>query len=144
MDDALMKSKDIAEFAVEELRKISRFGAIGLGSNALLYVAFLALLHVGLSPVISAGICYITGVALSYVLNRGWTFRSSSAHRHDLPRFFLAYAVGFVSTLCTITALLYFLEPELAQILNIAITALVVYTSLRALRFGTAKGGRDD
>lgn len=120
----------------DEINRISRYGIVGIATNLSLYLLFLALLHLGLTPILAAGTCYCFGVALSYQLNRLWTFSSADSHRRDLPKFLLAYGMGLASSLLTITWLIDWLPPELAQILNIGITAIVIYSSLRALSFG--------
>lgn len=124
-----------------EARRFSKYGIVGLGSNAVLYLLFVLLVFLGLSPVVTAGICYVLGVVASYVLNRRWSFGSPNSHARDVPRFALAYGVGLVSTLVTISLLLLWLPPEVAQILNIGITALIIYAMLRLLRFGVEGSG---
>ena len=97
---------------------------------------FLLLLQIPTPPVLASGVCYVLGVALSYVLNRRWTFASTDSHRKAVPKFVLAYGIGLGCTLITMGILTSWLRPELAQILNAVITALVIYASLRLLRFG--------
>lgn len=122
-----------------ELRRFARYGIVGLGTNLSLYLLFLLLLRLAVSPITAAGICYVLGVAMSYLLNRRWTFASTDTHLRDLAKFFCAYGLGLVSTMLTITLLLLWLPPELAQILNIGITAIVIYGCLRVLRFGSGR-----
>ena len=117
-----------------------RYGLVGVLINLLGYGLFLGLHYAGMPPVMAASLCYVAGVAMSYMLNRSWTFASSDSHLRDLPKFLLAYGIGLASTLLTIALLTLWLPPELAQILNIALTALVIYASLRLLRFGRQGG----
>jgi len=126
-------------FARTELNRFARFATVGVATNGMLYIAFLALLRAGTAPVSAAGLCYVAGTLLSYVLNRRWTFASGQSHRRDLPRFLVAYGIGLVSTLATIALLTRWLRPAIAQILNIGLTALVIYFSLRLLHFGRKK-----
>jgi putative flippase GtrA len=120
----------------DEINRIFRYGTVGIATNLSLYLLFLALLHLGLTPILAAGTCYCFGVALSYQLNRLWTFSSADSHRRDLPKFLLAYGIGLASNLLIITLLTNWLTPELAQLLNIGTTAIVIYSSLRVVRFG--------
>lgn len=120
----------------KEAGRLSRYGIVGLASNLLLYILFILLLWTGIPPVAAAGICYVAGVCLSYTLNRTWTFGSSDSHGRDVPKFLLAYAIGLCSTLLTIGILIRWMPPELAQILNVGLTAIVIYVSLVLLRFG--------
>lgn len=122
-----------------EAQRFSKYGIIGLVNNAALYVLFVGIVYLGVSPVVAAGICYVLGVIISYLLNRRWAFGNSNRHSHDIPRFLLAYGVGLASTLVTISVLLLWLPTELAQILNIGITACVIYGVLRLVRFGTGQ-----
>lgn len=113
-----------------------RYGIVGIGSNLLVYCIFLAFIWTGVPAVSAAAICYGIGLAVSYVFNRRWSFESTASHGSDLVRFLIAYGLGFVATLLFITVLTVFLGPETAQILNIGLTALVIYTCLRVSDFG--------
>jgi putative flippase GtrA len=124
-----------------EIQRLYRYGVIGIASNGSLYLLFVLLLHFDLAPPVAAGVCYGLGVMMSYVLNRRWTFSSADSHCRDLPKFLIAYGVGLVSTLLTITLLILWLPPELAQIVNIGLTALIIYGCLRLSRFGQKGDG---
>lgn len=115
-----------------------RYGIVGLVTNALLYGLFVVLIRLGLSAVLSAAVCYAFGITLSYLLNRRWSFESRASHRQDLPRFLLSHGVGFGATMVFISVLTRWLAPEIAQILNIGLTAITIYLSLRLFRFGQA------
>ncbi|MEM9465423.1 MAG: GtrA family protein [Actinomycetota bacterium] len=128
---------------LDEARRFARYGAVGAATTIALYLVYLVLLAAGVAPVTAAGICYLPGVALSYVGNRRFTFDSNESHRSDLPKFLGAYAAGLVSTLVTVTVMLRWLGPELAQLVNIVVTPIVIYTSLRLLRFGQQEVSAD-
>jgi putative flippase GtrA len=119
-----------------EATRLAKYGAVGVLSNVTLYLLYLAFLWVGLAPQGAVGICYVLGVALSYVLNRSWTFKSTASHGRDVPRFLAAYAIGFVFTIGAITVLIRWMPPEVAQLVNIGLTAGVIYLCLRVMRFG--------
>lgn len=120
-------------------RSFLRYVVVGLGTNGSLYLLFVALIWAGLTPVLTAGLTYVLGVTLSYLLNRAWSFESTASHGRDLPRFLASYGIGFVATMIFIALLTKWLRPEIAQILNIGLTAMVIYSSLRLTGFG-----RDD
>ncbi len=120
----------------QEALRFSRYGALGAITTVVLYVAYLGLLWGGVSPVSAAGICYVPGIAVSYFGNRRWTFESNESHRSDLPKFAFAYAAGFVSTLATVSIMLRWLPPALAQVANFGVTPIVIYISLRLVGFG--------
>lgn len=122
-----------------ELKRLCRYGIIGIGSNATLYLLFLGMIWADLGPVVSSAICYVLGVIFSYVLNRRWTFTSSNRHSQDLPRFLVAYMIGFGTTLFLMYILVATLGPELAQLITIGGAAGAIYVSLRLLNFGASE-----
>lgn len=128
---------------LDEGLRFLRYGAVGTISTAVLYVAFLVLVAINVNPVLAAGICYPVGVAFSYLGNRRFTFASDQTHRSDLPRFIAAYGVGFVSNLGVLVIALLWLPPSLAQLLNIAITPTVIFSTLRVVGFGSPKAACD-
>lgn len=117
-------------------RQLVRYGIVGITSNCVLYLAFLLLLQLAVRPDLAAAVCYCLGVCLSYILNRAWSFQSRDTHKEDIPKFLLAHIVGFCSTILMLNLLLNWLRPELAQLLNIGVTAAIIYSSLLLLRFG--------
>ena len=88
-----------------------------------------------IDPVVAAGAC-CAGVALSYLGNRRFTFASQQTRRSDLPRFLVAYGAGFVSTLGVLATALTWMAPALAQLVNIAVTPIVIYSTMRLVGFG--------
>ncbi|MCB1337295.1 MAG: GtrA family protein [Maritimibacter sp.] len=118
------------------LSRLGKYGIVGLATNVSLYLVFLLLISGGMPPVLASATCYVLGVAMSYLLNRRWTFASASPHRRDLPRFLLAYLVGLVVTLAAMALLVGPLGAPLAQVLTIGVTALAIYGVLHLLRFG--------
>jgi putative flippase GtrA len=100
---------------------------------------FVLMVQFGIAPVVATGSCYVLGMILSYLVNRRWTFDSTAGHGRDLPKFLLSHGVGFVSALGFILLLTRWMRPEIAQILNIGLTAMVIYLVLRLTRFGFAK-----
>jgi len=123
-----LRTKDLAQFG--------RYGAVGLLANGAVYVVFLLLVALGLHPVASSALCYCLGIALSYALNRTWTFRSEAGHGRDAPRFLLAYAAGLLFSVACISLLLIRFPPAVAQLATIGLTAIIIYSLLKILRFG--------
>ena len=117
-------------------KSLYRYGLVGIASNLVVYGVFVALVWSGVTAVWAAAICYALGLSISYFGNRRWSFESAASHRSDLIRFLLAYGAGLVATLVFISVLTLFLRPEFAQILNVGLTAIVIYVALRLLRFG--------
>jgi len=121
---------------VDEGLRFLRYGAVGATSTALLYVVFLALVEASVDPVVAAAVCYPPGVAFSYLGNRRFTFASQQTHRSDLPRFLTAYGAGFASTLGVLATALIWMPPALAQLVNIVVAPIVIYSTMRIVGFG--------
>lgn len=122
--------------AASRLRRFSKYVLVGLFTNGSIYLLFLGMIWVGLHPIAASGLCYAIGVAASYLLNRRWTFQSTSTHTRDMIRFAIAYGVGLLVTLLSMFLLLKVLTPALAQLVTIGVTAVAIYSALELLRFG--------
>ena len=120
-----------------------RYGVIGLLTNFFGYLFFIALLSTGLPAVLTTGITYVSMVGASYVVNRRWTFRSDSSHARDVPRYVIAYGIGFLVSIGSMHALARYLHPEIAQVLVIGLSAVVIYSALELFSFGR-RGRADD
>jgi putative flippase GtrA len=123
-------------FSNQALKKINRYGIVGIGTNVTLYIVFLGLLWATVEPILASGLCYILGVTLSYYFNRRWTFQSENSHLLDISRFLFAYGIGFIVTIIFMNILTVFLNPEIAQVITICIAAISIYIALHLLKFG--------
>ena len=115
---------------------LARFGLVGILSNLTLYAVFVAMIWAGIGAAVAAGLCYIIGFCLNYLLHRKFTFKSKAAHSSDLPRYLAAYGAGFAATLIFISVFTNWMRAEYAQLLNMVATALVIYITMRLLRVG--------
>lgn len=85
-------------FVLAELSKgtLARFAVVG-GTAAVVYyatlVAFVEL--VGLPVLLATSLSFVIVTVENYLLHRGWTFRSASAHAVAFPKFVFMTAVGF-------------------------------------------------
>lgn len=109
------------------LRQFSRYVTIGVATNLSLYAAYLLLTALGLDPKAAMTATYAVGVALSFHLNRRWTFESGLPYWLALRRFVLLYASGY---LLNLAGLAFFadrlgLPHQLVQV--VVMGALVVY-----------------
>lgn len=82
---------------IEEVAQISRFGVVGVISMFCHGVSLVFWIEViGLSPVVSNSIAFLTAFGVSYLGHYNWTFRSDSDHAKSLPKFFMIAVSGFV------------------------------------------------
>jgi len=81
-------------------RQLVRFAAVGIVSNAALFVLYLVLTGAGLSTTLSMSLAYVVGVAQTFALNRTWTFSHSGRCVAPLARYAATYGIGYVVNLC--------------------------------------------
>ena len=115
-----------------------RYAIVGAISNSVAYGAFLGLVHIRVTAVYASGLCYAIALALGYVGNFFWAFRSESSHVTDIPRYLLTHAVGILFAMSSISIMLTWFRPAVAQLLTVVITAFVLYLTLLLVRFGRA------
>lgn len=73
---------------------IARYAAMG-GLSATSHVGTTwGLVSAGLEPTVATSIGFAVSVFVSYVLQRGWVFRSRRRHRETIPRFLLVVALA--------------------------------------------------
>jgi len=126
------------------LRQFVTFPGVGLIAAVAHFGVLIALVEGGgIAPVIATLWAFLAGVAVSYVLNRRYTFRSGRPHRAAAPRFFAVSAVGFVLN----GAGMWFLieawgVPYL--IAQVIATTIVLIWNFSANRWWTFRTGAED
>lgn len=77
------------------LCQVFSYGLVGVLTNGVLYACYLGLTALDVAPSLAMTICYVGGVALSYLLNGRLTFRHGAGFDATLLRFILAYVAGY-------------------------------------------------
>src|SRR3546814_3131161 len=82
-----------------------RFGLVGLLNTAVGFAVILVALGMGAGDYTANAAGYAAGLALSYMLNRSWTFAvTQPVNPSELARFLAAFAVSYAANLLLITA----------------------------------------
>jgi putative flippase GtrA len=110
-----------------------RFGIAGVLSNALLYAGFVTLLAAAVNHHVAMTMMYLCGIALSFALNRGWTFHSDAPWRPALMRHTTIYVVGYLLNLAGLALLVdrADMPAALAQAAMIAVVAVYLFAAQR-------------
>jgi putative flippase GtrA len=74
---------------------VLRFGVIGGLNNLLSYGIFVALTLAGTPSIAAATITYATGMVISYLANRSFTFRHAGSARRSVLRFVVVNLAGY-------------------------------------------------
>lgn len=83
--------------APHDIRAFARFATVGIASNALLYLLYLMLADVaGAQPVVAATMAWVVGVAVSFLLNRSWTWGHTGPRAPTFVRYGLLYATAYL------------------------------------------------
>lgn len=76
-----------------------RFALIGVASNLVLFLAYLALTRLGVDPKSAMSVLFVVGTLQTYLLNRAWTFAYQGAVRRSLARYVSAYGFAYTFNL---------------------------------------------
>jgi putative flippase GtrA len=115
------------------MKALLRYAVVGAANNAFWFGIYLLGTYLGVEPLTMATLGYVAGVATSYAVNRGWSFSSKRAHSGGVPRYIVAYAIGYLTNM----AILYVLyvrggiPHQYAQLASAAIVAVELFLILR-------------
>jgi putative flippase GtrA len=102
---------------------VLRFGVIGGLNNLLSYGIFAALTLAGMPSIAAATITYATGMVISYLANRAFTFRHSGSARRSVLRFVVVNLAGYA---LNVAILALFVELIGGNALVVQLGAIVV------------------
>lgn len=121
---------------------ILRFLLVGVGNTLVgLGSIFGAKGVLGMGDVAANAFGYSIGVAVSFTLNRAWTFQHGGSVSKSLKLFLLVQvAAYFVNLLCVLLLIDSGVNTYLAQALGIAPYTIVSYLGSRYLAFATPNG----
>jgi len=119
--------------------EILRFGVVGLASNALLYLLYLAATAVGVEPKAAVSLIYLVGVLQTFILNKRWTFQHEGSVRRTAARYWVAYAFSYAANM---VLLIIFVDVagfdhRVVQGVLIAVIGLVLFALQKYWVFGT-------
>jgi len=73
-----------------------RYSLTGAGMTVTIYLAYLGVTALNVTPVWAIAMVYPLAVLASYFLNKSWAFRSSRPHVESVWRFILTHSVGYL------------------------------------------------
>lgn len=85
--------------------QLSRFGIVGVFSNVVGYLLYLALSGVGIEHKLAMTLVYTIGVTQGFILNKAWAFRYNTPGDSAFLRYCVSYVIGYFVNLA---ALYYF------------------------------------
>jgi len=80
-------------------RQFLRYATVGLASNLLLYLAYLVLTAMGLEHKTAMTVLYVTGMLITFLANRSWSFNHRGMTHAAFVRYVIAYMLGYLLNL---------------------------------------------
>src|SRR6266508_4057161 len=132
--------------------EVLRFGVVGLASNALLYLLYLATTAIGVEPKAAVSLIYLVGVLQTFILNKRWTFQHEGHVPRTVARYWVAYTFSYAANMVLLIIFVDMagFDHRVVQGVLIAVIGLVlfalqkywVFTTLPARRAsGSARAG---
>lgn len=85
--------------------ELARFGVVGVVSNLLLYLLYLAATALGIGHKTAMTGLYCVGVLQTFAFNRVWTFRHRGHAGAPIARYWTVYGAGYLLNLALLYAL---------------------------------------
>lgn len=114
----------------ESVGQLARFGLAGLVNTAVGFTVVVVLDPVlGLPPALANALGYLVGIAVGFVLNRGFVFRSQGAARTTGVRYVVAAAAAFLLNQAVLRGMGQLLGAGSARRLLAQAAAMAVYSA---------------
>lgn len=107
-------------------RQLIKYTLAGLTSNTILYLFYIALTSLNISPKPAMSLVYSLGVLLTFFLNKNWTFQSKASN-HRIFRHLLAYCLGYLLNLLILFVLVDHLGYPHQIIQGIAVICIALF-----------------
>jgi putative flippase GtrA len=117
------------------IRQLIGFVLAGGVATVLNFLLFLVLLELRVHVTVAAAIGYVSGIAVSFAINKLWIFKD--AQKASVLRYFIAYGIALAAQLGLLNVFLSVgLPPELANAAAIGIVVVLNYFLVRKFVFG--------
>ncbi|HAN55726.1 MAG TPA: GtrA family protein [Betaproteobacteria bacterium] len=124
------------------MRQSLRFGAVGVVNTAIGLTAIYALMFFfGVGPALANAIGYTIGLAVSFVLNRIWTFGDSRSIAKALPLYILVAVISYLLNLSVVLLGTHHfgVGPYLVQFFGIGVYTMSMFLGCRWFVFQAQK-----
>lgn len=118
------------------IRQALRYGFVGIGNTVVGYGLILTLHAAGFSVFVANVVGFGTGLVMSYLANRVWTFGQSGLGARSVPAFAAVVAAAFLLNYLALLALLHLgWAFSVAQAVGIALYSITMFLGLRHVVF---------
>lgn len=124
------------------MAEVMRFGAVGLATNLVGYAAYLIITAAGVMPMLAVTILFSMGTVVSFLGNRTYTFRKSSAQKRAGLKYATVYFLGYILNLSILFVFVdrVGLPHQAVQAAAILIVAVVLFVLSKWYVFSNGSG----
>jgi putative flippase GtrA len=127
----------LSHFNLKVSTQFLRFAAVGLVSNFFLYLAYLLITGIGMGHKLAMTILYATGVCLTFLFNKNWTFSHRGRYRRTFIGYIFIYLLGYIVNFSALYVFVDRLEfpHQLVQGVMILVIAVLMFLLQKFLLF---------
>jgi putative flippase GtrA len=114
----------------QSTRQFVRYGLVGILSNAIGYLLYLALTASGIPPKAAMSALFALAIALTFALNKNWSFAHRGSIGHSVWRYLTVYGTGFLLNLLGLAVFVDSLGWPHAVVQGGAIVVVAIYLFL--------------
>jgi len=115
----------------DQLRSLIRYAAVGIGNNLLLFLLMLLLMSAGLAAWQATLVVYPSGVLISYVLNKFWSFNKRPRRKGQALSYVILYGAAYPIAMGTAWLVeIVSGNGALAALASIAVSAVFIFAGL--------------
>src|SRR5215831_2893242 len=128
-------------FERSDLGALLRYAVVGVAQNAAFYGLALVLIYSGLAAWQATAILFPIAVAISFLLNRSWSFAGRKRTSAEFRKYFLVYATAYPATIVITWAQERAGVPSwLASLITLVISAILIFLVLNLWVFRKGHG----
>ncbi|MGF6754846.1 GtrA family protein [Paraburkholderia sp. GAS42] len=113
--------------------QLVRFAIVGVASNAVLYMLYLAATEAGVEHKGAMTGVFALGILQTFLFNKNWSFRDRSTRASTFVRYMIAYSAAYGINLVAMLVLVdrYHFPDRGVQAVMIIVVALFLFAALR-------------
>jgi putative flippase GtrA len=113
--------------SAKSFKQLMRYGLVGVGINAALYVCYLVLVFFEVEPKVSMSIVYLIGLGIGFYGHKNLTFFHTENFKHAIARYLIAHVGGYAINIFLLFAFVDYMNLSHALVQGIAIFIVAAY-----------------
>lgn len=119
-----------------KIKEFIGFVLAGGAATVLNYLVFLVLLSFSFQYLLASAIGFVSGIGVSFTINKMWVFSDSTSNQTRFVRYLVAYVFALAGQLSLLEVLVQFgIRPEISNIIAISIVVVINFFVVRKFVF---------